>query len=364
MGGVSVPNGLKVTLLVASRQGGRGGREAAIQKVTADLAKRGHSVSVVLMGPSVEREWERSLPGLHVGPMPSDWQALKERLWPSLRFATNVLRSQRPDVVMVTEAAGSAMVRGACVLAGMHRPAVVSWLHGDVGSVHHSWALRFCDRHLAISDGIAQQIRDRFGAPIDVVYNPVDLPEDLCPRPAESAGIQFAFIGRLESQKRVDRIIQSLTHIREGNWHLQVVGEGSLRPWLQGMAEQLGVADRITWRGWLNDPWREIGAVSGLLLTSDSEGFPMVLIEAISRGVPLISMDCDFGPREVIREGQNGWLLPRGDTDAFGAFLNDICSGGTALPSRESVRATASVYDTKQVVDSIEHALMKALRLC
>lgn len=353
---------LRLLLLVASRQAGKGGRETAVEKVCGELARRGHVVHAALMGPSVDRSWEARLPAVSIGPLPTDWHSVQERILPSLRFAAGTLRTERPDVAIVTEPAGAALLRGASLLAGVPRVPTVSWLHGDVSAIHHSWALRLCDGHLAISAGIADQIRRLSAAPVRVVHNPVDLPDDLCPRPGDAADRRFAFIGRLEGQKRVDRLLESLSRLKARNWRLEIIGDGSLRPQLERLAGEVGVAERVVWRGWVDDPWTTAGSVSGLLLTSDSEGFPMVLIEAIARGVPLISMDCDFGPREVIRDGENGWLTPFGDTDAFAAVLEEICRGSRPLPLPETVRATAQVYDTRWVVDAIEETLLAVRR--
>lgn len=347
----------RVLILMASRAGGRGGRETAIEMVANGLARRGHTVGVTLVGPSRERGWEAKLPHLRVGPMPLDWEALKERPLATARFLAGVLRAQHPQVVLATEPAGGLLVRAAAGLAGLSAPVVVSWIHGNLAHVHHPWTLRFCDGHLAISVGIAEQLRRRLGSRAFVVNNPVDPPDRLCPRPGHGESPRFLFMGRLGAEKRVDRLLRALAGVRDQPWTLEIVGDGVLRTQLEEMAVTLGLAERISWRGWVDNGWSAVGAVSGLVLTSDHEGFPMVLIEAIMRGVPLIAMDCDFGPREVIQPGVNGWLVPFDDLDGFRHVIRGICRGDLALPLPEAVRSTAKDFSAAAVVDAIESAM-------
>lgn len=347
----------RVMILMASRAGGRGGRETAIETVANGLAQRGHAVGVTLVGPSRERGWEANLPHLRVGPMPLDWEALKERPLATARFLAGVLREDRPDAVMITEPAGSVLVHAASWLADLRPPVIASWLHSNVAHVHHPWTLRFCDAHLAISEGIAAQLASRSRSQVFVVHNPVAAPASLCSRPGPEDSPRFLFMGRLEAQKRVDRLLCALAGVRDQPWTLEIIGDGVLRDRLQQLAKDLGLADRVFWRGWVEDGWGAVGAVSGLVLTSDHEGFPMVLIEAIARGVPLIAMDCDFGPREVIRPGENGWLVPFNDLTSFQRVIRGICAGDLKLPSPEMVRSTANEFSAAAVVDAIEAAI-------
>lgn len=349
---------LRVMILMASRAGGQGGRETAIGTVAHGLAQRGHAVGVTLVGPSRDRGWEANLPSLRVGPMSVAWEALKERPVAAVRFVAGVLREERPDAVLVTEPAGGVLVRAAAWIAGGTRPRLVSWIHSNLDHVHHSWTLRYCDAHLAISVGIAEQMKPRSRSQVFVVHNPVPPPGFLCPRPGAGEPPRFLFLGRLEGQKRVDRLLRALAGVRDQPWTLEVIGDGVLRPELERLANELGIADRVVWRGWVADGWAAAGAVSGLVLTSDHEGFPMVLIEAIARGVPLIAMDCDFGPREVIQPGVNGWLVPLGDLGEFQRVVRGICANSLTLPPPELVRSSAQPFSSSLVMEAIEAVLL------
>jgi UDP-D-galactose:(glucosyl)LPS alpha-1,6-D-galactosyltransferase len=100
----------------------------------------------------------------------------------------------------------------------------------------------------------------------------------------------------------------------------------------------------------MDDPWQVVTSASALLLSSRLEGFPVVLLEALAHGVPIIAMDCPFGPREIVLDGINGWLVPDGDIGGMAKAIEDICSGRYVVPSAEAVRATAARFATGAVI--------------
>ncbi|HVA63263.1 MAG TPA: glycosyltransferase, partial [Terriglobales bacterium] len=325
-----------------------------------ELAERGHRMSVVLIGPSEDGGWETALPGLRVGPMAPDWREVRDDVAAAIRIVARALSADRPEVVLVTEPAGALLVRLSAVIRWIRRPAIVSWVHGDVTRIHHSWAARFCDGHLAISRGIADQLKTLSRSPVSLVYNPIALPELWCRRPNRSNDTKFLFIGRLERQKRVDRILVALSKVPSVNWTCDVIGDGALRAELEALAVVLAISDRVRWHGWQAPAWDSVTEASALLMTSEMEGFPIVLLEAIARGVPLVAMDCDFGPREIIDDKRNGWLVPKDDIEAFARVLEGLCNGTLVSPSIESVRATSQMFSASQVVGRIEEAILSA----
>jgi UDP-D-galactose:(glucosyl)LPS alpha-1,6-D-galactosyltransferase len=90
------------------------------------------------------------------------------------------------------------------------------------------------------------------------------------------------------------------------------------------LAIALNISDRVIWHGWLDNPWDEIHEATALVLTSDYEGLPMVIGEAMTRGVPVISTDCPTGPADYIEQGVNGWLIPTGDQSMLLEALRQV----------------------------------------
>lgn len=331
-----------------------------IPVVVTELARRGHHVVVAVLGPSDHAGWDVAMPAVRVGPLPQGWEALRGSIPRVLGFVVGLLHKERPQIVIVTEPVGAVLASVARLLVSpWSRPSLASWVHGDPRACRHAWALRFCDGDLALSAGAASVLRSRFGRESWVVYNPVEIPARACPRPRADQPPEFLYIGRIDPGKGLDRILRALARVGNAPWRLQVVGDGALRRQASDLASLLGIAPRITWTGWVANPWAEVASASALLLASDSEGFPTVLLEAIARGVPLISMDCDFGPREIIEPGANGWLVAKGDEQGLATILGDLCAGRRNLPSAKDVLRTAERFRVESVVTRVQDGLIE-----
>lgn len=172
-------------------------------------------------------------------------------------------------------------------------------------------------------------------------------------------GAKFIYVGRLSGEKHIERILCSFAQTPPCAT-LQIIGDGPERDSLHRLAESLGLSGRVEWTGWVKDAWAEVQEASALVLTSSSEGLPLVLLEAAARGVPLIAMDCDYGPREIVNP-ENGWLLPLGDAAALAVLLQRIVNGEAALPPAEAVMETARPFGVEVVTDRIEDAIRRTV---
>ena len=86
---------------------------------------------------------------------------------------------------------------------------------------------------------------------------------------------------------------------------------------LKSLAASEGIGDRITFPGFVIDPWPFFENADLFVLSSDFEGFGLVLVEAMSCGVPVVSTDCESGPREILADGEFGKLVPCNDVEAL-----------------------------------------------
>lgn len=126
-------------------------------------------------------------------------------------------------------------------------------------------------------------------------------------------------IGRLTEQKGFDRLIDAWRQIARlaPSWQLLIVGDGPARPALQRQIAQAGLEHQVTLLPATQDVASYYRQASVYLMTSRYEGLPMVLIEALSFGLPLVAYDCPTGPAELITSGVNGYLVPDGDRPQF-----------------------------------------------
>lgn len=130
-------------------------------------------------------------------------------------------------------------------------------------------------------------------------------------------------VGRLSFQKGYSRMIRAweTVHRECPGWKLDIYGGGEEEEELKALIDRLNLNETIT----INPPTAYIGEEYGnsslFLLSSRYEGFPMVLLEAMSYGLPIISFDCKCGPKDLITDGKDGILVKEGDVQAFAASI-------------------------------------------
>lgn len=125
--------------------------------------------------------------------------------------------------------------------------------------------------------------------------------------------------GRLEEEvKRFDLLLQiwSIVHVKMPEWILRIVGDGD-SSLLHKKAEELKINNSIRFVGRCNDMSVEYLRSSLFTLTSKYESFSLVIIEAKSFGIPVVSFDCPFGPREIVRNEIDGLLIENDSAEAF-----------------------------------------------
>ena len=201
---------------------------------------------------------------------------------------------------------------------------------------------RHVDIVIAQCVSMADDLVDNFGISRDsvrTVYNPVKL--DHGRRRSSDRGRTVLFVGRLTEEKRLPRIIASLARLRAEGLDLQfeIVGRGPLEPRLRELITAKAYGDWVSLGGYTKDVIAHYITADVVVLHSEYEGFPNVLLEAISCGVPVVSSNTPFGPAEIIIDGANGFLAARNDDRDLG----------------EKVRAAlARDWDPSQVVRTVE----------
>jgi len=125
-------------------------------------------------------------------------------------------------------------------------------------------------------------------------------------------------VGRLNRQKGFDVLLKAFarSNLPGRGARLVILGEGTERASLEGLARSLDITQAVSMPGAVRDPESWMARCAIFVMTSRYEGFPVALLEAMSMRCAVIAADCDSGPREMIRHGQNGLLVPVEDEQA------------------------------------------------
>lgn len=151
-------------------------------------------------------------------------------------------------------------------------------------------------------------------------------------------------VGRLSYEKNFSSLIRAfaLVHSHHPDWTLCILGDGEERPLLQEEISRLKLDGSVSLNGMSTSVQKEMLTSSMLVSTSLYEGFSMVLVEALSCGLPVISYDYPCGPKDIIKEGKTGFLVPRGNEEVLATRISILIENDTlrremgALAQQES----------------------------
>jgi glycosyltransferase involved in cell wall biosynthesis len=263
----------------------------------------------------------------------------------------SVIRTTRPDVLVASMIDANIVAWAAWGLCGKRRPRLVlretnSHRARDDLAAWRRWlvglAYRNADRVIALSEGVRSELIEDIGLAEDAIvtiHNPVDVEKfRQGARAAREAappwgafggdGLLLVAVGRLIPQKGFDLLLRAFAKSEQArkNGRLVIVGEGPERAQLVGLAQQLGIADRLLLPGFMTDPtaWYAHGDI--FVLSSRWEGFGHVIVEAMACGLPVIAFDCPYGPADILAGGQAGILVSPENVDALAAAIDELMS--------------------------------------
>jgi len=165
-------------------------------------------------------------------------------------------------------------------------------------------------------------------------------------------------VGRLEYPKDFSSLIYAFFEVRKKvKSRLLILGDGKDRQKLELLIKNLGLCDVVEMPGFVDNPYKFMSRSSVFVLSSESEALPTVLIEAMALGCPIIATDCPNGPREILKDGKYGKLVPVGDVSAL---ANEILSEIISSKKRLNEQIVTSEHIECYTLDS---ALDKYLEL-
>lgn len=175
--------------------------------------------------------------------------------------------------------------------------------------------LRRCARIVVLTHLDANCWRKHFDNVV-VIPNPVTLYPDVIDDIPKDPG-RIIFVGRFNHEKRIDRLITAFSMIaaQYPDWHVDIFGDGNEKENLLRQILDLKLENRVVIHEPTKAIYDEYKRSEMLVLCSEHEASPLVLVEAMACGVPCVSMDCPNGPREIIKDGETGLLAKDGDVE-------------------------------------------------
>lgn len=347
---------MKLCMMISSLSSG--GAERVATTLANHWAEKGWEVAIITLA-GTERDFYTVSPKVRRVPLnlagESDnalyglWNNLA-RVWALRR----VLKCEKPDIALGFMPSCNVLCGLAC-MGTQIIPIGSEHIHPPMLPLGQPWESL---RHLmyprlaavsALTDESAEWIRSRtHAARVPVMPNPIPYPiPDGEPAidPGEIkvrlGGNQYLLaVGRLAHEKAFDRLLTAFNRVytNHPDWRLIILGEGPLRDELGRYRDELGLSDSVAMPGAVGNVGAWYDASDAYAMTSRFEGFGNTLVEALAYGLPAVAVDCETGPREILRHEVDGLLVPQDDADALTAAL-DRLMGNEDLRARFADRA-------------------------
>lgn len=319
---------------------GAGGAERVVTLMANDWAARGRNITLLTFDDGAVPPFYaldarvRHKPLAIAGDSPHPIAALRSNL-KRIHHLRAAIRASRPDCVI--SVLDKVNVLTLLATRGLKVPVVVmEQVHPGSYPIGRAWeVLRnrtypTADRVVAITARALDHFSPRIRARARVIPNPAvaggPLDEEVSERPLARPSV--VAVGRLAQQKGHDLLLKAFSQLKDRHaaWTLTILGEGPLREQLEALRHQLGIADRVHLPGSVRSPHSFLRQADLFVMASRFEGFPLALCEAMACGLPVISTDCPSGPREIIRDGVDGILVPNEDVEALATAMGRLMS--------------------------------------
>jgi len=206
---------------------------------------------------------------------------------------------------------------------------------------------------VVLSKGAMDYLSPALRSPIVIIPNPVLQPAEDLSQPENHPSKPFiAAMGRLIRSKGFDLLLNAFAQLKDKfpEWTLNIMGEGPLQAELESLRDGLGLNGRVHFLGKVKNPHTILKQADLFVMSSRYEGFPMSLCEAMACGIAVICTNCSSGPREIIRHGVDGLLVPNEDSSALAAAMENLM---VDAKERERLRLRAPEVTERFSIDRV-----------
>lgn len=369
------PEEARVSLLLVESGRSVGGTERVVWELATRLPPSRFDVRVWLSPASALDEFAAAL---EQAGLPVDRVAEVDRRfdWKGMLGTWSKLRKLKPDLLHIHHVwpAADRYLSGIARAAGVPHIVITEHIVGEAHSAGQKALkrneLQRADAVTAVTGAIVDSLVRDYGIErslVRIVPNGADLPDTAAEEVVAGRWRAkylvtpikplWVVVGRLEEQKGHDVLFDALAAlVRDGlDFTLVVAGEGSRRGWLEQQAVSRGLAPRVQFVGQLEDVGGVLAAADGVILPSRWEGLPLVLLEAMARGRPIVASRVG-GMADALEDGVSGTLVPPGDPAALAAALESLHKRADKAwrMARVAAQRVRERYTWPAVVDEFE----------
>ncbi|MBR0551724.1 glycosyltransferase [Stakelama marina] len=260
-----------------------------------------------------------------------------ETLW-MIASLPRAIRAVRPDILFCAGNTYAIVMVAMRILLRQNCPPIICKISNDLHRhdlprparpFYRLWLrlqARMIDRFVALAPAMEPEIVALTGVPesrVDTIEDPALTIDRLSIAPSSSPGpgTHYLAVGRLVPQKNFSLLLKAFARARQSGDRLTILGDGAQRAKLEALAESFGIAESVTFAGHVSDPTDYMKRADIFVLSSDYEGVPAVLLEALAAGLPTVSTDCCASMRSLLANPDHGIVTPPRDAEALAAAM-------------------------------------------
>ncbi|NJL53839.1 glycosyltransferase family 4 protein [bacterium] len=376
-------NGVRVTLIIGALGGG--GAERSILLLADGLVKLNFDVTLLTLRADIPDAYTvpPKVRRIYASPPPHGWQRWFDfggqierlkRKWIRLRkiHLRRDILSTEPDIVIAyIDITNILVIR---VLRDTKIPVVVTertdlrinkigWIWTLLRHLYYPLAARVVVQTEELRDWIQKRRYPwRVVAIPNAVLPPPDAIKNIPAHPGKTK--HLTAVGRLAPVKQFDHLLTAFANVVRDcpEWQLTLFGDGDLKVPLKRQIQRLGLQSHVMLPGRVSEPAVYLKNADLFVMTSQYEGFPNALCEAMACGLPAISYNCPSGPRAIIRHEVDGLLVPANDIDALSQALVSLMQNDERR-WRLAARApdVLSRFSVKEVIEQWQFVIEAAI---